>query len=417
MEKKQLHTIVKDISYQYSKRMAIFRELELKEQVKVIKLVTKNIRRDLIKKLDQEEIRLILEQFDPVEAADILQLMSKKKREAVVETLNEALKKDIALLLSFDPDTAAGLMSLDYIQAQEDDSIETVAEKVKKYEQRTGKLPTILITSDEKLTGFLPGHKLVFAKPHEKAGEFISKIPTLKHSTSEKEVLRFFRKNSHRKVAVMGERENVLGVIYSDDILKILQEKASASLYNFAGVREEESIYDSAKVKINFRYKWLILNLGTAFLAAFTVGLFESTIAKEVLLAVYMPIVAGMGGNAGTQTLAVMVRGIDQQDLGKKEIWHIFKNEVGAGFVNGLINGLIVFTVILLFNHNLLVATVLGIAMIVNLLIAASAGTVVPVMMKKLGKDPAASATIFITTATDIFGFFAFLGLATLLLR
>lgn len=416
MDKKQLQAKVKEISYQHTKRLALFRELELKQQAKVLKNVTRYIRRDIVRRLSDDELRLILEQFDPVEAADILQLLSKKKREDVVETLNEALKQDISLLLSFDPETAAGLMSLDYIQANEEDFIEEIAEKVKKYEQQTGKLPTILVLGKEKLAGFLPGHQLVFAKPKEKAVDYIKKIPTLQHTTSEKEVLSFFRKNSHRKVAVMGERDNVMGVIYSDDILKILQEKGSASLYNFAGVKEEESIYDAASTKIAFRYKWLILNLGTAFLAAFTVGLFEATIAKEVLLAVYMPIVAGMGGNAGTQTLAVMVRGLDQQDLNGKEIFHIFKNEVGAGFVNGLINGLIVFAIIFFFNHNVLVATVLGVAMIVNLLIAAAAGTLVPVLMKRLGKDPAASATIFITTATDIFGFMAFLGLATLLL-
>ena len=417
MEKKEFQSVITDISYQYSKRLALFRQQDIHIQARILKRVTKNIQEDIVKKLTEEELRLVLELFDPVEAADLLQLIPKKKREAVVETLNEYLKHDLALLLSFDPDTAAGLMSLDYVQVTEEDDIEAIGEKVKKYEHQTGKLPTILITANEKLTGFLPGHKLVFAKPKEKARIYTSRIPTLKHTATQKEVIRFFRKNAHRKVVVLGEHDNVLGVIYSEEILKILQEKASASLYNFAGVREEESIYDSARVKINLRYKWLILNLGTAFLAAFTVNLFEATIAKQVLLAVYMPIVAGMGGNAGTQTLAVMVRGIDQQDLGAKEVFQIFKNEVGAGFVNGLINGLIVFTIILLFNHNLLVATVLGIAMITNLLIAASAGTLVPVLMKRLGKDPAASATIFITTATDIFGFMAFLGLATLLLR
>lgn len=417
MDKKQLHAIIKELSYSYNKRLAIFRNLELKEQAKVLKSVTSTIKSDIIKKLTEEELRSILELFDPVEAAEVLKLLPKKKREAIVETLNEYLKHDLALLLSFDPDTAAGLMSLDYVQVNEDDSIEDIGEKVKKYEKKTGKLPTILVIGKEKLTGVLPGHKLVFAKPKEKAGDFSSYIPTLKHTATQKEVLRFFRKNSHRKVAVLGEHDNVLGVIYSEEILKILQEKESASLYDFAGVREEESIYDSARVKINLRYKWLILNLGTAFLAAFTVNLFEATIAKQVLLAVYMPIVAGMGGNAGTQTLAVMVRGLDTQDLAKKEVLHILKNEVLAGMTNGLINGLIVFGIVLAFNRNIMVATVLGIAMIINLLIASSAGTLIPVLMKKLGKDPAASATIFITTATDIFGFMAFLGLATILLR
>ena len=159
-----------------------------------------------------------------------------------------------------------------------------------------------------------------------------------------------------------------------------------------------------------------MLNLGTAFLAAFTVGLFDETISKHVLLAVYMPIVAGMGGNAATQTLAVMVRGLAQHDVDTKSILQTLKNEVSSGFINGSINAVIVTAVIYLINRDLLVGLVLGSAMIFNLCIAGFFGTLVPVVMKRLGKDPASSATIFITTATDIFGFLAFLGLATLLL-
>lgn len=416
MKKNTFKSLLHEFSYYPAKRMTLFRELSPEEQYKIINKLTPYIRQEILKRLEVEELRVLLEMFDPVEATDLLQLLPKKKRETVVETLNESLKRDLSLLLSFDPDTAAGLMNLNYVQVDKDCTIEQVAGKVKLHEERTGKLPLVLTFDKDTLTGFLPIHKLVLARPHDKVQNFIKKIPTLKQSATQEQVLNFFRSNPHRKAVVLGERENVLGVIYSDDIIRLLQKQESASLYDFAGVREEESVYDTMKRKVKFRYKWLMLNLGTAFLAAFTVGLFEKTIASQVLLAVYMPIVAGMGGNAGTQTLAVMVRGLSTQEIGRQEILHVLKNEVGAGFINGLINGLIVFLIVLLFNQNMMVATVLGIAMVVNLLIAATFGTLVPVVMEKLGKDPAASATIFITTATDIFGFMAFLGLATLLL-
>lgn len=417
MKASALKTFLHEFSYNPGKRLVLFRGLTLDEQCKVIKRITPYIKQDILKKLEPEEIKVIVEQFDPVEATDTLQLLPKKKRESIVSTVNEAMREDLSLLLSFDPETAAGLMSLNYVQVDVSSSMEQVAEKVKVHEKRTGKLPVILVLNEEELKGFLPLHELVLAKKQEKAGEFVKKIATLKQSASQHEVMKFFRSNPHGKAIVLGERENVLGVIYSEDIIRLLQEQESASLYDFAGVRAEESIYDSIKRKVKFRYKWLILNLGTAFLAAFTVGFFEQTIAAEVLLAVYMPIVAGMGGNAGTQTLAIMVRGLSLQEIGKKEVLTVLKNEVGAGAINGVINGLIVFAIIVIFNHNILVATVLGIAMVVNLLIAATFGTLVPVLMERLGKDPAASATIFITTATDIFGFMAFLGLATLLLN
>lgn len=417
MQQSSLKSFLHDFSYNPTKRLILFRDLSLEEQIKVVKNVTPYIRADILNKLDVEEVKVILEKFDPVEATDLLQLLPKKKRELIIETLNETLRKDLALLLSFDPDTAAGLMNLNYVQVDADSSIEQVADKVRVHEERTGKLPLILVLKDEVLKGFLPVHKLVLSKRSDKAIEHVKKIAAIKQSASQREVTKFFQNNPHRKAIVMGERDNVLGVLYSDDILRLIQEQESSTLYDFAGVQEEESIYDSIKRKVKFRYKWLILNLGTAFLASFTVGFFEKTIASQVLLAVYMPIVAGMGGNAGTQTLAIMVRGLSLQEIGRKEVLHVLRNEVGAGFFNGLINGLIVFSIVWVFNQNILVATVLGIAMIFNLLIAATFGTLVPVLMERLGKDPAASATIFITTATDIFGFMAFLGLATLLLN
>ncbi|PIR61498.1 MAG: magnesium transporter [Candidatus Pacebacteria bacterium CG_4_10_14_0_8_um_filter_43_12] len=417
MKQTAFRSIVHDFSYHPRKRLEIFRALELEDKVALLNRTTNYIKEDLLKHLELNECQEVLERFDPDQATDLIQLLPKRKREKVIATLNESLKRDLSLLLSFDPHTAAGLMNLDYIQVDQEDYIDQIAEKVRTHEQKTGKIPLILISSDSNLKGFLPGYRLVLAKPKDKALDHLQKIATLKSTTTQDQVLKFFQTHPHRKAVVLGEHDNVLGVIYSDDIIRLIQEKESASLYDFAGVRAEESVYDAFRRKVKFRYKWLILNLGTAFLAAFTVSIFQDTIAKQVLLAVYMPIVAGMGGNAGTQTLAVMVRGLATEEITTKTIFTVLRNEVGAGFVNGLINGLIVFTIVLVVNHNLLVGAVLGIAMVVNLLIAASFGTLVPVLMQKLGKDPASSATIFITTATDIFGFLAFLGLATVLLR
>ena len=164
------------------------------------------------------------------------------------------------------------------------------------------------------------------------------------------------------------------------------------------------------------RYKWLIINLGTAFLAASVVGLFADTLKQFVILAMYMPIVAGMGGNAATQTLAVIVRGIAVGEITLKNSLPAIYKEVGAGFINGVINGVIVAMVATFWNSDPKLGLVLGAAMIINLITAGFFGALIPLVMKAFGKDPATSATIFITTATDVFGFFAFLGLATMVL-
>jgi len=416
-DKLDIEKVVSQISHDSENRLEIFRQVPVSQRGDTLLRLSKNIRYHITSGVTKEELVDVLSHLDADEATDVLQLLPESQRAPIMKQLNKQLEEEISLLLQFDPETAAGLMNVDYIRVDSSDTIASVAKQVKVHEKRTGKLPAILIMEVGKLVGYLPVHELGFGKPGEKAIKYIKKIKTVRHDANTEEVLELFRKHPHNKVVVMGHTENVMGIIYSDDVLKVLHEKESVSLYDFAGVSEEESVFDPAKIKIKYRYKWLIINLATAFLAAFTVGLFDKTISKYVLLAVYMPIVAGMGGNAGTQTLAVLVRGITLKQIDLKTVWRTLKNEVGAGFVNGLIIGLIVVFAIGIVGGNMLIGLILAMAMVINLVIAAFFGTIVPLVMKKLGKDPASSAAVFITTATDVFGFFIFLGLATLILR
>lgn len=409
--------LVLKLSYHPRERLGLFRSFAQSQQLSILKQLSKHVLKDIVNHVPSDELIPLLEKMDPDEATDLIRLLSKKKSQKVVAGINERLRQDITMLLSFKPDTAADLMSLNYITVLENENITGLSDKVLIHEKRTGKLPVILVSGETgKLKGFIPGFKLAIAKPGDTVSDHLSKIATIDFNTSEDDVLDFFSSHPHSKVVVLGSNENILGIIYSDDIIRLMQDDDSASLYNFAGVNKEESIYDTSKRKIKFRYQWLLVNLATAFLAAFTVSLFHEVIEKQVLLAVYMPIVAGMGGNAGTQTLAVMVRGLDKNTLGWSEIWRTLNNEVRAAFTNGLLNGAIVFTILFIFNHNFLVGLILGVAMVSNLMVSATFGTLVPVLLSKAGKDPASSATVFITTATDVLGFTVFLGLATLLL-
>jgi magnesium transporter len=327
------------------------------------------------------------------------------------------LRATVGELLQFDPDTAAGLMNLDYILVEKGETIAETSKKFRVHEKRTGRSPAIIVLDEEgKVAGYVPGHQLGFGLKAERVNKYVKRIPTIRFSASHDEVVQLFRNHPHSKVAVLNDFGSVLGIIYSDDILKLMQEEESSSLYDFAGISEEESIMDTGFTKVKLRYKWLIINLGTAFLASYTVGLFEGTISKYVLLAVYMPIVAGMGGNAATQTLAVLVRGISLKQIDLSTALPTLKNELISGAVNGIINGIIVAGIVIVLNHDVKIAMILALAMVANLLVAAFFGTLVPLIMKRLGKDPASSATIFITTATDVLGFLVFLGLATLIL-
>jgi magnesium transporter len=405
-----------DILFHKDKRTELFLQLPLDKRVELLRSVTPRVERDILLHVPEQDLVEILESVDPDEATDTLQLLTKSKREKVLELVSQDLKDSLSTLLEFDATTAAGLMTLDYVQSEVSENIASVAKKFKQHEKRTGRPPVILAMKEGRLVGFLPGHELGFAHKNERIGKYVKRMPSISYAATHDEVADLFHAHPHGKVAVLNDEGNVLGIIYSDDVLQLLQEREASSLYDFAGINQEESVTDTARRKVHNRYRWLIINLGTAFLAAFTVGMFKNTLDKYVLLAIYMPIVAGMGGNAATQTLAVLVRGIALKQIELKTAWETLRNELGASFINGLINGLLVALVVIAINRDFKIAIILAMAMVINLLVAAFFGTLVPLVMQKLGKDPAASATIFITTATDVLGFLVFLGLASALL-
>lgn len=409
--------LISDILFKKSRRVELFLEQSVVRQLEILRVATPHVKRDLLLHIPLAALASLIEAASPDEATDILQLLTRRRREKVMQQISSEIKDSLSRLLEFDPETAAGLMKLDYVQADVSENISDTAKKFKQHEKRTGRPPVILAMKEGKLAGFVPGHELGFAYPEEGIHKYVKRMPTISYAATHKDVSHLFRKHPHTKVAVLNDNGAVVGIIYSDDILRMMQKEESASLYDFAGIHQEEGVTDSVGKKVKNRYKWLIINLATAFLAAFTVSQFEETIAQNVLLAVYMPIVAGMGGNAATQTLAVLVRGIALRQISLRTAMRTLKNEVGAAAINGLLNGFLVAFVVLAKDHNPAIALVLALAMVINLIVAAVFGTIVPLIMSKLKKDPAASATIFITTATDVLGFLAFLGLATIILR
>lgn len=407
---------IADLLFRKDKRLERFLAVPHDRRDDVLRTLTPKVRRDLLMHMPDDDLVKLLENLSPDESTDALRLLTKRKREHILQLLSADLKDALSTLLEFDPATAAGIMTLDYIQVDIDHTIAQVAAIFKRHEKQTGRPPVILVIRDDRLAGFLPGHAFGLADRDEPIRPYVKRIPSISYAASHDDVVGLFTRHPHGKVAVLNDRDDVIGIIYSDDVLKLIQEQEAMSLYDFAGIRAEEAVTDSARAKVRNRYRWLIINLATAFLAAFTVGAFEDTLAKYVLLAVYMPIVAGMGGNAATQTLAVLVRGIALKQIELRTAAKTLRNELGAGFVNGLINAVLVAAVVILINGDYKIAIILALAMIVNLLVAAFFGTLVPLIMQKLGKDPAASATIFITTATDVLGFLVFLGLATVIL-
>lgn len=372
-------------------------------------------REKILKEINNKELLNILHHLDPDKATDLLQNLKSRRRKKIIDKLSGERKEKIEFLLKFDPRTAAGLMSLDYVEIDKKSTFEEVSKLIKKHEKRTGKFPTILVSDEGILKGELHGHILALHKGKEKIEKYVKTVPHIEYDKDEGDVISVFKKYPHNKIVVLDHDKSIIGVIYSDDILSILDKKIDR-LYDFAGISQEEDVLDSAFTKVKYRYKWLILNLFTAFIAAYVVSLFQNTISAFVLLAAYMPIIAGMGGNAGTQALAVSVRGIALKEVELKTSRKVIFNETISGLMNGFIVGILVALVAVLLNQSYLLGLVALVSMIINLFVAGLFGSTIPLVLKRLGKDPASSASIFITTATDVLGFLVFLGLATLIL-
>lgn len=370
----------------------------------------------LITDMSRSELEMFIRRLDPDEVADVLGYTDEEIREALLTTLDSERREKINFLLSFDPESAAGVMSLDYVTVDERRGFSEVSERVRRFEEREGTVPTIFVTADGKLLGELPGAALSVADPEtETISDYVQETPHVRYDRDDEEVLEVIKQNRERSVAVLDEEEDILGVIHAEDLLRLLEEARGETLYEFTGVAEEESVLDGIGTKVHRRYKWLILNLGTAFMAAAVVGLFESTIAAVAILAAYMPVVAGMGGNAGTQAMAVTVRGISLGEVSLNTGKRVVFNEAAAGAINGTITGVLVAVIATAFSFGefgLLLGAVIGVSMVANLVIAGFFGAITPLLLDRIGYDPATSATIFITTATDVLGFFVFLGLA-----
>lgn len=409
--------LIEQLTKMSDARMKLFRDTEPDKQGVILLKLSKRIRATIVDKLDNDELIALLNYLDPDKATDVIQELDHHRAKKITNELTESLREKVEVLLSFDPRTAAGMMNLDYVVVEPDAHFEDISDDILAHEKRTGKFPSILIIEDGKLTGELPPHELALHKGKEKITSYIKRVPSVKYDSDEQKVMDSFVKHPHNKVIVLDEDESIIGVIHSDDLLALIDKRTSSDLYGFAGVNKEEDALDGVGRKVRNRYLWLIINLGTAFLAASVVGLFEGTIAKFTILAVYMPIVAGMGGNAATQTLAVSVRGLVMHEIDLSHGMHFVLRELGAGIINGAVNGVIVAAVAVVINKNPMLGLVLALAMIGNLIIASIAGATIPLIMKALGKDPATSATIFITTCTDIGGFFIFLGLAQIMLH
>lgn len=409
--------IVKDITYHSKDRLERFRILPIETRSAVFEKLSPHVQQSILEQLKTDEVIQLLDHFDLQKAENILaRIRNQTRREKLALRLKTDLKEKAEYFLRFHPKAELNLLNFNYLFLSEDTTISEASDAIDEHYREAGKLPEVLVHRNGTCIGEVKPSILIRESNRKRLSEFVSNVPCVSYQAELDEIVPVFHKKRHGKVVVLDSDGSVVGIVYADDALRLIHSDPAASLYDFAGVADSERARDGMWNKVRHRYKWLIINLGTGFLAASVVSLFEETLNALVLLAIYMPIVAGMGGNAATQTLAVIVRGITVGEVALKNSFRPILNEVGAGMVNGAINGVIVALVATFWNDSPILGLVLGVAMVANLIIAGFFGAFIPLLMKAMGKDPATSATIFITTATDVFGFFVFLGLATVIL-
>lgn len=361
----------------------------------------------------------IIEAMSSDELTDLLGILDEEKANKLLAKMTEEDARKVRQLLSYKPDTAAGIMAMEFVCIKEHMSVEQTLKYLQvNQEEMDNAYNLYVIDSLDRLKGVVSLKDLVCANFSTLIRDIIqTHVESIPYNMDQEEVGHLFEKYGYLTMPVVDHVGRLLGIVTVDDVMQILRDENTEDIHKLGGVGEGEKLNGTLKESVRSRLPWLFVNLLTAILASAIVGLFEGTIEQVVSLATFMPIVAGMGGNAGTQTLTVMVRGLALGELDYKHTKKILFKEIGIGTITGVSIGLIIAILGYLWEGNMIFGLVIGIAMILNMIVATVSGFTVPIVLKKLKVDPALASSVFVTTFTDVLGFFFFLGLATLFIQ
>lgn len=402
-----------------SQRDRLWAEVDVEVAGDVLSHVQEDVRASLISDMAPAEVAHATRDLESDDVADILQGLPEAMAGEVLKAMDAQNRARLSAILSYPEDTAGGLMSVDTVTVRADVTIDTVL----RYLRLLGALPPgtdalMVVDRDNVFLGVLPLAVLLTSRPEETVGKLMV-IDTVSviASTQAEDVARIFEQRDLISAAVTSDDGILLGRITIDDVVDVIREQNDQSLLGMAGVRDEYDIFAPVGETARRRAAWLAVNLATAFLAAWVIGLFEATLSELVAVAILLPVVASMGGIAGSQTLTIVVRGMAVGQIGMANARPLLIKELAVGLMNGLLWALVVALCAGAWFSSPELGAVLGGALIINLLTAALAGALIPLSLKRLKVDPALAGGVVLTTVTDVVGFGAFLGLATVFLR
>jgi magnesium transporter len=399
----------------------LFRLLDEELASEVLPELNDDVLDDVLDHIQENRLVKILDEMDSDEATDIVAELDAQRSEKVLASLENLDREDsdeIRQLLAYDEETAGGIMQTEIIAVEQHLHRDVIIEHIRENLDEVDNLHYVFVTDNEnKLIGVLEITRLLLAKQNRSALELMDDGVISAHvNTDQEEVANIFRKYDIYILPIVDDENHLLGRITVDDVIDVIDEEASEDAYKMVGLEREDRVFTSPLSSVGKRLPWLTLNLFTALLVSSVVGIFEHTIAQLSFLAVLMPIVAGLGGNSGTQTLTVITRGIAMGELTLRNTYRAILKEITVGVVNGLIVGSSAMLIAYLLKGDIMLGVVLGCAMVVNMFIAGLFGSIIPVIMKAVRIDPALASSVMITMLTDIGGYASFLGLATLLL-
>ena len=399
-------------------RVAVFRQLTRETAGAVLSELDDETLLALVQALERTEVSGILDRMPPDEAADVVETLPEEQAEQILEGMKEAESEEVQTLLQYGESTAGGIMTPEFVAVHEDMTVGQALDHVRKAATKEGIFYVYVVDDHDHLVGEVPLRRLITADPATAVHAIRrTEVFSVGADTDQEEVARLVTKHGLLAVPVVSRENRLLGTITVDDVIDVIHEEATEDIHRLAGVSADETIFDPPAKAIRRRLTWLLCYLPGAALVASVVSLFESTIAAVATLAVFMPVVGGMGGNAGIQTFTVIVRAIALGDLTLANTRKVLARELLVGVANGVGMGLVTGVIAFLWKGSSTLGIVLGVAMITNMVVAALAGTLIPVVLKRLRVDPAVATGVLVTTLTDCAGFLSFLGLATLMLR
>ena len=384
----------------------------------VLQELSDEIQLEFLDEMDSAEVASLTEGLDVDDIVDILQQLPDRVIPEVLQAMSIQDRQRVESVLTYDEDTAGGLMDTKVITVRPDITVDVVLRYLRRFEE----IPQItdnlfVVNRDDTFVGNLPIGLLLTSAPTTRVREVMNtEVRAIPVDLIDTKVSQLFKRHDLVSAPVIDDQKRLVGRITIDDVVDVIVEDADHSLLAMAGLSDTEDTFSSIGKTVPRRAVWLGINLLTALLASTAISLFEHTLDKLVALAILMPIVASMGGVAGSQTLTVVIRGMALGQIERGNISWLLSKEFATGALNGLLYALVVGCVVSLWFQDATMALIIGLAMAINLMAAALSGTLLPILLKSIDIDPALAGTVILTTITDIVGFISFLGLATIFL-